>query len=320
MRIDGGSSAASAWSPAATFEARLFESSCTCKSAITWGGIGLSSTTSVVRVAPVAFGSLVRVREAMRAEAPRWPMALPERSMDVRLEFCPIIRAIAEAPSSPMALNAISSVVIRVRVEVARRQASSAATKGPKSGPWPEMCADWMWPAEGSRSITISSSSRLSASMACCCTGRVAAVAAVAVDGASVAGLGLDFACLALRAFWMRRAASNFGSESSACVGSFDASSGATSGGSSASSHSGMRIARSWRSMRQQNSSKSTVPDPSASTSSIRSSICFSDGCCPSWRNIRPSSLKSTSPPPSRSNIWKVRFQSLRFSGVVKSV
>ena len=93
-------------------------------------------------------------------------MLLPLRSTAVRCVFWRSVRASATAPSSPMESKASSSEESRVRVDVARRHESSAATNGPKSGPWPDTCADSMCCADGSRSITISSSSRDSWSIA----------------------------------------------------------------------------------------------------------------------------------------------------------
>jgi len=84
-------------------------------------------------------------------------------------------------------------------------------------------------------------------------------------------------------------------------------STSSSSGGQKRSfSHSGQRCARLSRSISRQNSSKSIEPEPSSSTSSVSARITSSDGVKPSWRNISPSSLWSTSPPPSRSNILKV--------------
>eukprot|EP00966_Prymnesium_polylepis_P100657 2331279-Prymnesium_polylepis.1 len=71
-------------------------------------------------------------------------------------------------------------------------------------------------------------------------------------------------------------------------------------------SHDGSPLARFCRSMSRQNSSKSMVELPSASTSSTIRRIMSSVGVSPSCRNMTPSSFRSTSPPPSRSNALKV--------------
>ena len=103
-------------------------------------------------------------RSASRsALPPSFPMLFAPSESEVSVELTLIASANSAAPSSPT-LHPVMSSDVSVRLSRTRPRATSPATKGPISGPWPASESETHDLLAGSRSLTMSRCSRVIAS------------------------------------------------------------------------------------------------------------------------------------------------------------